>query len=405
MVIKEVKSDSPGALGGYSLGILLLALSLALFGLMVQFSAGISLSATNRTGAFYRQLAYLPIALLFGYAFYRINLDRAREWRHWILGGACVLMVCARVPGLGVSVNGSWRWIDLGLFRLQASDLGKLALVLVLAHYLASMQRHTLPGRFRALQFSGRAPFVLNPAGWADCREGFLRPLGVVVLIAGGIGLGPDVGTMLLCCAVGGAMMLVSGVRWRYVIPAFLLGLGAFAALIINWPNRLRRITSFLEPWEKRGDEAYQLFEGMVAFGVGGLTGQGAANGLQARVYLPEAHTDFVFSVIGEEYGLVATAAVALVYLGIFWCAFRAMRLSADLYRFNVCLGATLFLILQALINMGVVTGLLPTKGISLPLISYGGTNLVIMACMVGLILNCIRVAGQPAFVAKEARA
>ena len=148
-----------------------------------------------------------------------------------------------------------------------------------------------------------------------------------------------------------------------------------------------------------------QLFEGMVAFGVGGLTGKGAANGLQGRAYLPEAHTDFVFSVIGEEYGLVATTIVALAYLGIFWCAYRAMRHTADLYRFNVCLGATLFLVFQALINMGVVTGLLPTKGISLPFISYGGTNLVIMACMVGLILNCVRASGQPAFVPKEARA
>jgi cell division protein FtsW len=200
-------------------------------------------------------------------------------------------------------------------------------------------------------------------------------------------------------------MMLVSGVRWAYVVPSVLLGLGAFTVLILNWPNRLRRFTSFLEPWEKRGDEAYQLFEGMVAFGVGGLTGKGAANGIQGRAYLPEAHTDFVFSVIGEEYGLVATTIVALFYLGIFWCAYRAMRHSADLYRFNVCLGATLFLVLQALINMGVVTGLLPTKGISLPFISYGGTNLVIMGCMVGLILNCIRESAQPAFAAKEARA
>jgi cell division protein FtsW len=167
----------------------------------------------------------------------------------------------------------------------------------------------------------------------------------------------------------------------------------------------MRRFTSFLEPWEKRGDEAYQLFEGMVAFGVGGLTGKGAANGIQGRAYLPEAHTDFVFSVIGEEYGLVATSLVALVYFGIFWCAYRAMRFSSDLYRFNICLGATLFLVMQALINMGVVTGLLPTKGISLPFISYGGTNLVIMGCMVGLVLNCIRESAQPAFVAKEARA
>jgi cell division protein FtsW len=404
MVIKD-RQEGPGALGGYSLGILALALSLAAFGLMVQYSAGISLSSSNRTAAFYRQLAYVPIAFLAGYAFFRLDLEKVREWRWYVFGGACVAMALARLPGVGVSVNGSWRWIDFGFFRLQASDLGKLALVVVLADFLARMQRHTLPNRFRIYQFSAREPYVFTPRGWLDCREGFLKPVAILLVIAGFIALGPDLGTILLCCAVGGTMMLVSGVRWAYVIPSFLIGLSGLTILILNWPNRLRRFTSFLEPWEKRGDEAYQLFEGMVAFGVGGLTGKGAANGIQGRAYLPEAHTDFVFSVIGEEYGLVATTIVALCYCGIFWCAYRAMRHSADLYRFNVCLGATLFLVYQALINMGVVTGLLPTKGISLPFISYGGTNLVIMGCMVGLVLNCIRDSARPAFVAKEARA
>jgi cell division protein FtsW len=404
MVIKD-KHDGQGALGGYSLGILALALSLAAFGLMVQYSAGISLSSSNRTAAFYRQLAYVPIACLAGFAFFRLNLEKVREWRWYVLGGACFAMALARIPHVGVSVNGSWRWIDFGFFRLQASDLGKLALVVVLADFLARMQRHTLPNKFRIYQLSAREPYIFTPRGWLDCREGFVKPVAILLLVAGFIALGPDLGTILLCCAVGGTMMLVSGVRWAYVVPTFLLGLSGFTVLILNWPNRLRRFTSFLEPWEKRGDEAYQLFEGMVAFGVGGLTGKGAANGIQGRAYLPEAHTDFVFSVIGEEYGLVATTIVALFYLGIFWCAYRAMRHSADLYRFNICLGATLFLVYQALINMGVVTGLLPTKGISLPFISYGGTNLVIMGCMVGLVLNCIRDSAQPAFVAKEARA
>lgn len=404
MVFKE-RQDGPGALGGYSWGILAVALVLASFGLVVQYSAGISLSASNRTAAFTRQLAYLPIAFAAGYAFFRLDLEKVREHRGWVLGGACVAMVLARVPHIGVSVNGSWRWIDFGFFRLQASDLGKLALVIVLSDVLARMQRHTLPNRFRIYQLSAREPYLFTPRGWTDCREGFLKPVGVLAAVAACIALGPDLGTILLCCAVGGTMMLISGVRWAYVLPSFLLGLGGFTILILNWPNRLRRFTSFLEPWEKRGDEAYQLFEGMVAFGVGGLTGKGAANGIQGRAYLPEAHTDFVFSVIGEEYGLFFTVGVAALYLLIFALAYRAMRHSADLYRFNVCLGATLFLVYQALINMGVVTGLLPTKGISLPFISYGGTNLVIMGCMVGLILNCVRDSARPAFVAKEARA
>ena len=399
------KQESPRFLGSHAFWIAVIAVGLIGFGLVNQYSAGISLSSKNRTAAFDRQLMYVPFALLAGWLAFRVNLERLREYRWWILGAAMLAMVAARIPGIGVTVNGSWRWIDFGFFRLQASDLGKLALVIVLSDFLARMQRHTLPNKFSIYQLSSREPYIFTRRGWIDCREGFVKPVAILLVIAGFIALGPDLGTIILCCAVGGTMMLVSGVRWAYVIPSFLIGLGGFTVLILNWPNRLRRFTSFLEPWEKRGDEADQLFEGLVACGVGGLTGKGAANGIQGRAYLPEAHTDFVFSVIGEEYGLVATSLVAMVYLGIFWCAYRAMRYSSDLYRFNLCLGATLFLVLQALINMGVVTGLLPTKGISLPFISYGGTNLVIMGCMVGLVLNCIRESAQPAFVAKEARA
>lgn len=404
MVIK-VRSDAPESLAGYSVGILLIALALAAFGLMVQYSAGISLSSSNRLVAFERQLMYLPAALLAGWLIYRIDLDAVRRHRVWIFSVAMVALVAARIPGIGVSVNGSWRWIDLGFIRLQASDLGKVALVVMLAHYLAGSQRRTLRPDFPLLRFSSRSPYLMTAAGWDDLREGYLWPAGVIVFICGGIALGPDLGTILLCCAVGGTMMLMSGARWRYVIPTFVIGAAVFAAVVLNWENRLRRFLSFTDPWGRRGDEAYQLFEGMVAFGVGGLTGQGAAQGLQGRAFLPEAHTDFVFSVIGEEYGLFATASVATAYLVIFLLAHRAMRRSTDLYRFNLCLGATLFLVMQALVNMGVVTGLLPTKGISLPFLSYGGTNLVVMACMVGLTLNCLRDAQAPAFVPGEARA
>lgn len=404
MVIK-VRQEPPGALAGQALWIALLAVGLAVFGLVVQYSAGISLSSSNRTFAFERQAAYLVVALVAGFLCYRLNLERVREFRWWIFAGALGAMLAARIPGIGVSVNGSWRWIDLGFIRLQASDLGKLALVIVLSDLLARMQRRTLEPRFRIWQFSAREPFVFTPAGWRDCREGFLKPLAVVLTIAGFIALGPDLGTILLCIAVGGVMMFISGVRWQYVLPTLLLGATALTILILNWPNRLRRFVSFIDPWQNRGDEAYQLFEGMMGFGVGGLTGKGAGFGLQSRAYLPEAHTDFVLAGIGEEYGLVATSLVALTYLVIFTLGYRALRHSADLYRLNVGLGALLFLVIQALVNMGVVTGLLPTKGISLPFLSYGGTNLVVMACMVGLVLNCIREASRPVFTPREARA
>jgi len=404
MVIAS-KQESPRFLGSHAFWIAAIAAGLVGFGLVNQYSAGISLSAKNRTAAFERQLLYVPFAVLAGWLAFRVNLERLRRCRWWILGGAMVAMVAARIPGIGVTVNGSWRWIDFGFFRLQASDLGKLALVIVLADMLARIQRHMKPLHQPVFRLSSREPYVFTRDGWVDCREGFVKPLLLIGCICGGIALGPDLGTIVLCAAVGGTMMFISGARWRYALPTLALSGLAFTVLILNWGNRFRRFVSFIDPWGHRDNEAYQLFEGMVAFGVGGVTGKGAANGLQVRAYLPEAHTDFVLANIGEEHGLVGTVLVALAYLAIFWLAYRAMRFSNDLYRLNVCLGATLFLVLQALVNMGVVTGLLPTKGISLPFLSYGGTNLVIMSCMVGLVLNCIRDAGRTPFVAKEARA
>ncbi len=399
------KQESPRFLGSHAFWIATIAAALVGFGLVNQYSAGISLSAKNRTAAFERQLLYVPFAFLAGWLAFRINLERLREYRWIIFWGAMGAMVAARIPGIGVTVNGSWRWIDFGFFRLQASDLGKLALVIVLADMLARIQRHTIDLHLPTFRFSLREPYFFTPQGWVDCREGFVKPSLLIGCICVGIALGPDLGTIVLCATVGATMMFISGVRWRYILPTFAICAFGFTILILNWGNRFRRFVSFMDPWGHRDNEAYQLFEGMVAFGVGGVTGKGAANGLQVRAYLPEAHTDFVLANIGEEHGLVGTVLVATAYLAIFWLAYRAMRFSNDLYRLNVCLGATLFLVLQALVNMGVVTGLLPTKGISLPFLSYGGTNLVIMSCMVGLVLNCIREAGRTPFTPKEARA
>jgi cell division protein FtsW len=403
-MILAMKPERPRGLGSYAFWIVVIVVGLVIFGLVNQYSAGISLSSKNRTAAFERQLLYVPFAILACWLTYRLNLDQVRK--HWfkIFIVAMALMFAARIPGIGVTVNGSWRWIDLGVIRLQASDLGKIALVIGLAHLLANMQRHTLGLKFNVFQLSDREPYLFTRRGWIDFREGFLKPSGLILAICAGIALGPDLGTIILCASVGGVMMIISGVRWKYILPTVFVAVFGLVILVLNWETRMRRITSFIDPWGRRENESYQLFEGMVAFGVGGITGKGAANGLQVRAYLPEAHTDFILANIGEEHGLIGTSLVTLAYLCIFWLAYRAMRFSTDLYRLNICLGATLFLVLQALVNMGVVTGLLPTKGISLPFLSYGGTNLVIMSCMVGLILNCIRDIQQAPFHSREVK-
>ena len=397
MVFKAEQGRATQGVVGASLLVPFLVAALATFGLIALYSAGYSMSLREPTAAVTRQLIYLPISVLMGLLAWRLDLDMLRHLRWKFLWFVMGLLLLARTPGVGRMVNGSWRWIDFGFFRLQPSDLAKVALVVVLADILAAMQRRTLPYRGRFWQLSSREPYVLTPSAWADYRDGFLRPVGAILLVCAGIALGPDLGTIVLCCAVGGCMMFVCGARPAYLGTAVLVGAAGFAFLVFNWGNRLRRFTSFLDPEGRQGDEAYQLFQGMLAFACGGTTGVGPGNGLQQRAYLPEAHTDFVFTIIGEEYGLVATSLVALAYLAIFLVVVRELRRCTDLFRFALALGCSLFLTLQALVNMLVVTGMLPTKGIALPFISYGGTNLVVSGILIGLMLNALRDGGRPA--------
>jgi cell division protein FtsW len=202
-------------------------------------------------------------------------------------------------------------------------------------------------------------------------------------------------GTTLLCASVGGILLFIAGVRHLFVWPFVALAGTALTVLIMNWENRMRRVLAFLDPEGRKMDEAYQLWQGMLGFAVGGRDGAGLGQGMQQDSFLPEAHTDFVFAIVGEEMGLLFTMGVAVGFLAIFCIVCANLRRQQDVFRFNLCLGATLFIVLQALINMGVVTGLLPTKGMSLPFISYGGTNLVMMFVLVGLILNCMRTASR----------
>lgn len=396
MQFKAEQVGAPDGVARTTLLVPLLVLLLMTFGLIVLWSAGYSMSS-NPNVAVTRQLVYAPLALLLGWLAWRSNLDRVRELRWPLFGLVIALLLLARTPGIGRMVNGSWRWIDLGLFRIQPSDLAKVVLVLLLADHIARCQRRTLPIAGPTWRFTPSAPYLaLAPARWADLREGFLRPVGVLLAICGGIALGPDLGTIVLCCVVAYAMLFVGGARLSYLGVTLALGSVAFTFLVLNWGSRLRRFLSFLDPEGRQADESYQLFQGMLAFACGGLTGVGPGNGLQQRAYLPEAHTDFVFTIIGEEWGLVATAAVAGVYFAVFWLVLRELRRATDLFRMSLALGCVLFLTLQALVNMCVVTGLLPTKGIALPFVSYGGTNLVTSAILVGLMLNALRDGGRP---------
>ena len=192
-----------------------------------------------------------------------------------------------------------------------------------------------------------------------------------------------------MCAAVGLTLLFVAGVRLSFLLPSIALGLSFFGIAIALNPNRLHRLLAFMDVQANRLDGTYQLWQGILAFGAGGWNGVGLGNGRQQMAYLPEAHTDFIFSVIGEELGFTFTALAVLLFLGIFLAALYAIRKAPNIYYFSLAFGIVLFITLQSIMNLGVVTGLFPTKGISLPFISYGGSNLLVMCTFIGLLLNC----------------
>lgn len=344
--------------------ILVCAVALTLLGVTILFSASMSF----RTDAYFfvrRQTTWLGLALLVGFLAARVNLEKLRKFTWWFAAILAVALVAVLVPGIGVTVNGSRRWFELGAARLQISEFAKIGMVFALAHYLATNQKDL--GRF-----------------W----RGFALPLGGVGAVCLLVLLEPDFGTAMLFGAVGALMLLLAGVRLRFLVPSVLAGAGALAVAIMLNPVRLARITSFLDIENNRSDGAYQLWQAILAFGAGGIEGVGLGNGRQQMAFLPEAHTDFIFAIVGEELGLAFTLAVVVLFAVIFVAGIMHVRRAPSLFQFLLVSGALLLLTLQAIVNLCVVTGLFPTKGMSLPFISYGGSNLLLMAMIVGLMLN-----------------
>jgi cell division protein FtsW len=349
------------------------AIALTLLGLVVLYSAG---QGTTRGGVFYfdRQAIWFPVAIAAGLVSAYANLDLVRRYTWVIAAVAVVSLVLVLIPHVGLAVKGARRWLNLGLMNAQPSDFGKLALILCLAHYLAANQRQI-------------TTFV----------RGFVLPMAIIGVFAGLIIKEPDFGTAALCGLVGCTLLFLAGTRMMFLIPSMLAGAALFGLAVYLDPVRLRRILSFMDMEANKSDGAYQLWQAIVGFGVGGWNGVGLGQGRQQHYFLPEAHTDFLLAVVGEELGLIATATVAVLFLIIFVVSFRALRRAPNLFEFTLATGALLLLTGQAIINMGVVTGMLPTKGMSLPFLSYGGSNLMLMYVLVGVLVNCFRRWERPA--------
>ncbi len=349
------------------LTIVLSVLSLTLLGLVVLCSAGQSFNS-DPYFIFKRQLMWLAIALGAGVVGATVDLEKLRKWSPAIALVTLFLLLLVLIPGIGVTVNGARRWLDFGPMRLQPSEFAKLALVILLSHYLALNQRYL-----------------------KDAVRGFVIPCAMIGLFCGLIIKEPDFGTTALTGAVGMTLLFLAGARLVFLLPILGVAVFGFAVLVIFDPVRIKRVTSFLDVEAHKADSGYQLWQGMLAFAAGGTRGVGLGKGRQQLSFLPEAHTDFVFPIIGEELGLLFTVTVVILFSIIFISGIYAVRRAPNLFQFSLFSGCLLLIVMQAMINMGVVTGMLPTKGMSLPFISYGGSNLVLMFLMVGLMLNCLR--------------
>ena len=338
---------------------------LLIVGLLVLYSAGLGESGAPQT--FIRKQALFAcvgiVTMLFAW---RINLEWPRKLILPIAIASLVILASVLVPGVARSINGSRRWLDLGPVNMQVSDFAKIGLIFVMAHYLATEQRR------------------MN-----TFLRGFLIPCCIVGVPFLMILKQPDFGTALLVGIVGGTMIFMAGTRLRFLIPTALAGFFLFGVAVYLDPVRLRRVTSFLDVENNKLDSSFQLWQGILAFGSGGLDGVGLGNGRQQNS-LPEVHTDFVFAIIGEELGFIWTIAIVVLFLTILLVCVSRLKHAPNLYQYLIVSGALLLLTLQALINFGVVTGCLPTKGMSLPLISYGGSNLVATCFLIGILLNGI---------------
>ncbi len=356
--------------------IVVCAIGLTILGLTVLFSASASL--TPGTPYYYVTKQVTGVALAAGLCFVasRVNLDYARRYAWWVAGAMLLLLVLVLVPHLGYSVNGSRRWLGQahGGVRLQVSEFAKLGMVFCLAHYLA-----------------------LNQTRIGEFKRGFLYPLLIVGALGGLIYKEPDFGTSALAIAVGLMLIFLAGAKWRYILPAIAAVVLLATVAVMHNPNRLQRFTAFLDVEGNKQHGTYQLYQSMVGFAAGGVQGAGLGQGRQQLGFTPEGHSEVFVAVVGEELGLPFTLGVVAVFTGIFIAGLVHLRRAPNLFHFLLVTGCLLLICLQAMINIGVVTGVLPTKGMSLPFISAGLSNLLLMGLLLGIILNTQRTWGRAA--------
>ncbi|MCA1053422.1 stage V sporulation protein E [Rossellomorea aquimaris] len=351
--------------------LIIVTLTLLAVGLVMVYSASAVWADYKFDDSFFfakRQLLFAAVGV---FAMFFIMNVEYWTWKNWakVLIIICfVLLVMVLIPGIGVLRNGSRSWIGVGAFSIQPSEFMKLAMIAFLAKYLSENQKYI-----------------------TSFRKGVLPALLLVFTAFGMIMLQPDLGTGTVMVGTCMVMIFISGARVMHFAWLGIAGLVGFAGLVVSAPYRIKRITSFLDPWEDPLNSGFQIIQSLYAIGPGGLFGLGLGQSRQKFFYLPEPQNDFIFAILAEELGFIGGTFVLLLFSLILWRGIRIALGAPDLFGSLLAVGIVSMIAIQVMINVGVVTGLMPVTGITLPFLSYGGSSLTLMLMAVGVLLNISR--------------
>ncbi len=352
----------------YDISLLFPVLFLAGIGIVMIYSASFALALKKFGTEYYflkKQVLFALVGIFALVGFRHIPYRFFRFLTYPVLILALVFLIAIEVSGFGYSAGGSARWLRFGSFGFQPSEFARFALVIYLAYSMSKkidkLQRFDI---------------------------GFLPHILVLIVFAALIIRQPDFGSVVILGAIAWIMLFVGGVPILHLLSPLLIILPVACYFIVNAPYRIRRIMSFWDPWKYPTDEGYQIIHSLMAFGTGGIRGTGIGQSYQKLFYLPEPHTDFIFSVIGEELGLFGVFSILGLYSIILWRGISIARTAGDAFGSFLAIGLTTAMGLQVCINMGVVLGLLPTKGLALPFLSYGGTSLLFNMASIGILMN-----------------